>query len=40
MPLTRVTELSPAFPGAYFELGVCYRQLGDPRRRSRPTRRT
>jgi tetratricopeptide (TPR) repeat protein len=28
-PLTRVTELSPAFPGAWFQLGVCHRQLGD-----------
>lgn len=27
--LTRVTELSPAFPPAHFELGVCHRQLGD-----------
>jgi len=27
--LTQVTELTPAFPGAYFELGVCHRQLGD-----------
>jgi hypothetical protein len=30
--LTRVTELQPAFPGAYFELGVCYRALGDPKK--------
>jgi tetratricopeptide (TPR) repeat protein len=28
-PLTRVTELSPDFPGAWFELGVCHRQIGD-----------
>ena len=27
--LTQVTELTPDFPGAYFELGVCLRQLGD-----------
>lgn len=27
--LTQVTELSPTFPGADFELGVCYRRLGD-----------
>jgi len=27
--LTRVTELSPSFPGAYFQLGVCQRKLGD-----------
>jgi len=30
VPLTRVTELTPAFPGAYLELGVCHRALGDP----------
>jgi tetratricopeptide (TPR) repeat protein len=28
-PLTRVTELSPQFPGAYFQLGVCHGKLGD-----------
>jgi tetratricopeptide (TPR) repeat protein len=28
-PLTQVTELSPDFPGAWFQLGVCQRQLGD-----------
>jgi tetratricopeptide (TPR) repeat protein len=28
-PLTRVTELSPGFAGAYLELGVCQRKLGD-----------
>jgi tetratricopeptide (TPR) repeat protein len=27
--LTRVTERGSKYPGAYFELGVCYRQLGD-----------
>lgn len=27
--LIQVTELTPSFAGAYFELGVCYRQLGD-----------
>jgi tetratricopeptide (TPR) repeat protein len=27
--LTRVTELSPGFAGAYFEIGVCQRELGD-----------
>ncbi len=27
--LTQVTELTPAFPGAWFELGVCLRQLGE-----------
>lgn len=32
VPLTRVTELTPAFPGAYFELGVCHQALGDPKR--------
>jgi tetratricopeptide (TPR) repeat protein len=29
VPLTRVTELSPGFAGAYLELGVCQRKLGD-----------
>jgi tetratricopeptide (TPR) repeat protein len=29
-PLTQVTELNPTFPGAQFELGVCYRQLHEP----------
>lgn len=29
-PLTRVTELSPKFPGAWVALGDCYRQLGEP----------
>ena len=28
-PLTRVTELQPAFPGAWLELGICYGKLGD-----------
>jgi tetratricopeptide (TPR) repeat protein len=28
-PLTQVTELTPSFPGAWFQLGVCHRQLGD-----------
>jgi tetratricopeptide (TPR) repeat protein len=28
-PLTRVTELSPGFAGAWLELGVCQRKLGD-----------
>jgi tetratricopeptide (TPR) repeat protein len=28
-PLIRVTELSPAFAGAWFELGGCRRKLGD-----------
>jgi tetratricopeptide (TPR) repeat protein len=28
--LTRVTELTPSFPASYFELGVCYRNLGEP----------
>jgi len=27
--LTQVTEQTSKLPGAYFELGVCYRQLGD-----------
>jgi tetratricopeptide (TPR) repeat protein len=27
--LTEVTRLTPTFPGAYFELGVCQRQLGE-----------
>lgn len=27
--LTQVTELSPAFPGAFFELGICRQQLHD-----------
>jgi tetratricopeptide (TPR) repeat protein len=27
--LTQVTEIQPGFPGAHFELGVCYRGLGD-----------
>lgn len=27
--LTQVTEQTSRLPGAYFELGVCYRQLGD-----------
>ena len=30
--MTRVTKLSPTFPGAYFELGVCYRAPGDPKK--------
>ncbi len=29
VPLTRVTELSPGFAGAWLELGVCQRKLGD-----------
>jgi tetratricopeptide (TPR) repeat protein len=29
VPLTRVTERSPGFAGAYLELGVCQRKLGD-----------
>lgn len=28
-PFTKVTELSPTFAAAWFELAVCYRQLGD-----------
>jgi tetratricopeptide (TPR) repeat protein len=28
-PLVQVTELTPAFPGAWFQLGACHRQLGD-----------
>lgn len=28
-PLVQVTELTPEFPGAWFELGVCHRELGD-----------
>ena len=28
--LTRVTELTPTFPGAYLQLGACHRKLGDP----------
>jgi Flp pilus assembly protein TadD len=27
--LTQVTQLNPAFPGASFELGICYGKLGD-----------
>jgi tetratricopeptide (TPR) repeat protein len=27
--LVRVTELQPAFPGAWLELGICYGKLGD-----------
>jgi tetratricopeptide (TPR) repeat protein len=27
--LTQVAQLNPAFPGAYFELGICYGHLGD-----------
>ena len=29
VPLTKVTELSPRFAGAYVEIGVCQRRLGD-----------
>jgi tetratricopeptide (TPR) repeat protein len=28
--LTPATGLNPALPGAYFALGVCHKQLGDP----------